>query len=270
MTEAVLRVTILGCGSSPGVPRIGNDWGACDPKEPKNRRLRSSVMIERIAGRKVTRIIVDTGPDFRQQVLNAGVGSVDAIVYTHPHADHIHGIDELRQIFFNGGHRVPVYADEATSARLRQAFGYCFETPEGSGYPPIVTEHRVVPGEAFSIDGEGGAIELLPYAQVHGEINSVGYRVGRFAYSTDVSTIPDATWPMIEGAELFIVDALRFRPHVSHFSVDEAVAAARRVGARRTILTHLHHDLDYRTLCDYLPPDVTPAFDGMIVDLPAD
>ena len=268
MTEARYRLTFLGCGSSPGVPRIGNDWGACDPQEPRNRRLRSSLMIERIAGRGVTRVIVDTGPDFREQVLRANVGTADAIVYTHAHADHIHGIDELRQFFFNRGHRVPVWADAATSARLRQAFGYCFETPEGSGYPPIVTDHRVEPGRPFTIDGEGGPVELLPYEQVHGDITSIGYRVGRFAYSADVSAIPDATWPLIAGVDVFIVDALRYKPHVSHFSVDEAIAAARRVGAGRTILTHMHHDLDYRTLLARLPADVVPAHDGLTIELP--
>ena len=264
---ARMRFTVLGCGASPGVPRIGNDWGACDPNEPRNRRLRSSLMVERIGDDGgVTRIIVDTGPDFREQVLRAGVGEADAVLYTHSHADHIHGIDELRQFFFNRGHRVPVWADAATSARLRQAFGYCFETPEGSGYPPIVTDHRVEPGRPFTIDGEGGPIELLPYEQVHGDITSIGYRVGRFAYSADVSAIPDATWPLIAGVDVFIVDALRYKPHVSHFSVDQAIEAGRRVGAKLIVLTHMHHDLDYRTLATELPEGVVPSFDGMVID----
>jgi phosphoribosyl 1,2-cyclic phosphate phosphodiesterase len=133
MTER-MRFTILGCGASPGVPRIGNDWGACDPKEPRNRRLRSSLMVERFSeDGGITRIIVDTGPDFREQVLRADVGEANAVLYTHSHADHIHGIDELRQFFHNSGHRVPIYADEETATRLKEAFGYCFETPLGSG-----------------------------------------------------------------------------------------------------------------------------------------
>jgi phosphoribosyl 1,2-cyclic phosphate phosphodiesterase len=268
MSGPRLRLTVLGCGSSPGVPRIGNDWGACDPGEPRNRRLRTSLMIERVGPKGVTRVIVDTGPDFRQQVLAAGVSTADAIVYTHPHADHIHGIDELRQFFFNRGHRVPVYADEATAFRLKQAFGYCFETPAGSGYPPIVADHRIVAGKPFAIEGAGGDIELLPYEQTHGEIVSIGYRVGAFAYSTDVSAIPDATWPLIEGVELLIIDALRYKPHISHFSVEEAIATARRIGARHTVLTHLHHDLDYRTLAAELPDDIEPAYDGMVIELP--
>lgn len=267
MNEAFLRLTFLGCGASPGVPRIGNDWGACDPNEPRNLRLRSSLMVERHAGHGVTRVIVDTGPDFRQQVLAARVAGTDAVVYTHAHADHIHGIDELRQFFFNEGHRVPVYADEATAQRLKEAFGYCFEQPVGSGYPPIVADNRVVPGRRFSIEGSGGDLEILPYLQEHGDIHSIGYRFGPVAYSSDVSRMPEASWPLLEGVELFIVDALRYKPHVSHFSVDQAIEAARRIGARRTILTHMHHDLDYRTLLRELPDGVEPAYDGLVVDV---
>lgn len=262
-----MRFTILGCGASPGVPRIGNDWGACDPKEPRNRRLRSSLMVERFGEEGgVTRVIVDTGPDFREQVLRAGVGEADAVLYTHSHADHIHGIDELRQFFHNSGHRVPVYADEITAARLKEAFGYCFETPLGSGYPPIVVEHRVEVGVALVIEGKGGPIEVMPYAQTHGDIQSIGYRFGRLAYSSDVSAVPEESWSLIQGAEVFIVDALRYRPHVSHFSVDQAIEAGRHVGAGLIVLTHMHHDLDYRTLISDLPAGVLPSFDGMVIE----
>ncbi|MBS1167168.1 MAG: putative hydrolase [Proteobacteria bacterium] len=266
MTER-MRFTILGCGASPGVPRIGNDWGACDPKEPRNRRLRSSLMVERIGeDGGVTRIIVDTGPDFREQVLRAGVGTTDAVLYTHSHADHIHGIDELRQFFHNSGHRVPVYADEQTAARLKDAFGYCFETPLGSGYPPVVAEHRVVAGRAFSISGKGGPIEVMPYVQTHGDIHSIGYRFDGVAYSPDVSAVPDESWSLIQGVDVFIVDALRYRPHVSHFSVGQAIEAGQRVGAKLIVLTHMHHDLDYRTLADDLPAGVVPSYDGMVIE----
>jgi len=266
MTER-MRFTILGCGASPGVPRIGNDWGACDPKEPRNRRLRSSLMVERIGGDGgVTRIIVDTGPDFREQVLRAGVGEANAVLYTHAHADHIHGIDELRQFFHNSGHRVPVYVDAETAVRLKEAFGYCFETPMGSGYPPVVVEHRVEVGVAFTVDGKGGPITVMPYAQTHGDIQSIGYRFGGFAYSSDVSAIPEDTWPHLKGLGVFVVDALRYRPHVSHFSVDQAIEAGRRTGAGLIVLTHMHHDLDYRTLVADLPAGVVPAFDGMVIE----
>lgn len=266
MTERT-RFTVLGCGASPGVPRIGNDWGACDPREPRNRRLRSSLMVEKFGeDGGVTRIIVDTGPDFREQVLRAGVGEADAILYTHSHADHIHGIDELRQFFHNSGHRVPVYADEVTAARLKEAFGYCFETPVGSGYPPIVVEHHVEVGVPLVIEGKGGPIEVVPYAQIHGDIRSIGYRFGTLAYSSDVSAVPEESWPLIGGVDVFIVDALRYRPHVSHFSVDQAIEAGRRAGARLIVLTHMHHDLDYRTLLSDLPAGVVPSFDGMVIE----
>lgn len=263
-----LKVTILGCGSSPGTPRVGNDWGACDPEEPRNRRLRASILIELAGARGTTRVIVDSGPDFRIQMLNAGVGSADGVLFTHPHADHIHGIDELRQFVINTRHRVPVYADEPTAARLREAFGYCFETPQGSSYPPILIDNRIAPGEAFSIDGAGGTMDIMPYRQIHGEIGSLGFRVGGFAYSTDVSFMPEDSFDLMEGVEVLVIDALRYTPHVSHFSVDQAIAAARRVGARRTVLTHMHLDLDYRTLKARLPADVEPAYDGMVIDLP--
>jgi len=266
MTKARMRFTILGCGSSPGVPRIGNDWGACDPTEPRNRRLRSSLMVERIGEGGITRVIIDTGPDFREQVLRAGVGTTDAILYTHAHADHIHGIDELRQFFYNAGHRVPTYSDAATSERLQAAFGYCFETPTGSGYPPVLTDHRVVPGMPFVVNGKGGPIEVMPYDQVHGEIHSVGYRFGDVAYSPDVSAMPEETWPLLQGLSVFIVDALRYKTHVSHFSLDEALEAGRRIAAGLVVLTHMHHDLDYRTLLGEVPDGVIPAHDGMVID----
>lgn len=265
MTER-LRFTVLGCGASPGVPRIGNDWGACDPHEPRNRRLRSSLMVEKIGKDGITRIIVDTGPDFREQVLRAGVGEADAVLYTHSHADHIHGIDELRQFFHNRGHRVQVYADETTTRRLKDAFGYCFETPLGSGYPPIVAENQVDIGVAFTIDGKGGPIDVLPYAQMHGDIQTIGYRFDGLAYSSDVSAIPAESWPAIAGADVFVVDALRYRPHVSHFSVDQAIEAGHRAGAKLIVLTHMHHDLDYRTLVTDLPEGVVPSFDGMVIE----
>ena len=150
--------------------------------------------------------------------------------------------------------------------RLKEAFGYCFETPLGSGYPPIVAEHRVNVGVSIQIDGKGGAVEVMPYVQTHGDIHSIGYRFGGLAYSSDVSAIPAESWPLIEGVDVFIVDALRYRPHVSHFSVDQAIEAGRRIGAKLIVLTHMHHDLDYRTLVRDLPADVVPSFDGMLIE----
>jgi phosphoribosyl 1,2-cyclic phosphate phosphodiesterase len=268
MSGAVLRFTILGCGSSPGVPRIGGDWGACDPLEPKNRRRRASLLVERVAPGGRTVVVIDTGPDFREQMLAAGVGWADGVVYTHAHADHIHGIDDLRSFVINRRQRVQIYADSATMSRLREGFGYCFATPPGSSYPPILRSTEIRHGQAFAIDGPGGPIALMPYRQVHGDIDSLGFRIGGFAYSSDVSEMPAESWPAIEGAEVFVVDALRPTPHPSHFSVDEALVAARRSGARRTILTHMHVDLDYNALAASLPEGVEPAYDGMVIELP--
>jgi phosphoribosyl 1,2-cyclic phosphate phosphodiesterase len=268
MSGDVLRFTILGCGSSPGVPRIGNDWGSCDPRDPRNRRRRASLLIERVAptGKKTT-VVVDTGPDFREQMLSAEVEWADGVVYTHPHADHIHGIDDLRSFVINRRRRVDVYAEAETMRRLHQAFGYCFATPPGSSYPPILRDTVVTAGVPFTVDGEGGPVEILPYRQIHGDIESLGLKVGGFAYSSDVSAFPPETLPLIEGAEVFVVDALRYTPHPSHFSVDEAIAVAGRVGAKRTILTHMHIDLDYRALHARLPADIEPAYDGMVVEM---
>lgn len=270
MTGPVLRFTILGCGSSPGVPRIGNDWGACDPREPRNRRRRACLLVERIAvdGAR-TVVVIDTGPDFREQMIAADVGWADGVVYTHPHADHIHGIDDLRSFVINRRRLVDVWCDEATSRRLREGFGYCFETPAGSSYPPILREHRISPWHAFAVDGPGGPIELMPYDQIHGDIRSLGFRIGGLAYSSDVSAMPEESLPLLRDLDVLVVDALRYTPHPSHFSLDEALALARRLEPRRTVLTHMHVDLDYRTLHARLPADVEPAFDGMTIELPA-
>ena len=169
--NATLTFRILGSGSSPGNPRIGNDWGRCDPAEPKNRRRRASLLVTRTAadGRK-TRLLVDAGPDLREQMLDARVDWVDGVVFTHAHADHCHGIDDLRSFVLNRRQLVDVWVDEATSKRLHEAFGYCFQTPPGSAYPPIINEHRLTVGHPVTIQGEGGAIPLLPFRQIHGDI----------------------------------------------------------------------------------------------------
>ena len=172
-----LRLTILGCGSSPGVPRIIGDWGACDPQNPKNRRLRAAALIERIKpDGRITRVAIDTGPDFREQMITAGAKSLDAVVYSHPHADHIHGIDDLRGYVLAQRRLMDIYADEPTMARLKEAFHYCFETPPGSNYPPIVTPHLIRHDRAFTINGEGGPLSFIPLPQLHGDIRSLGFR----------------------------------------------------------------------------------------------
>lgn len=261
-----IKVTILGCGASPGVPRIGNDWGACDPDNPKNRRLRASLLVERWNGRDaVTRVLIDTGPDLRQQMINTHVDWVDGVLYTHPHADHIHGIDDLRAFAINRNRRVQTYMDADTSERIRTAFDYCFRTPRHSNYKPILVENRITAYEPVVVDGPGGVITAMPFLQVHGDIHSLGFRFGDLVYSSDLNDIPEQSLPYLTGLNVWIVAALRDAPHVSHFSVDEAVHWAQRLNVRRTILTHMHSDLDFATLQKKLPEGIEPAYDGMTV-----
>ncbi|MEP1443179.1 MAG: MBL fold metallo-hydrolase [Hyphomicrobiales bacterium] len=269
MSKSRIVFTILGCGSSPGVPRIGNDWGACDPNNPKNERLRCSLLIEKFnENNDVTRVLIDTSPDMRQQLLRENVDTLSGVLFTHPHADHIHGIDDLRAFWImERGALVDTYADAPTSERLHEAFGYCYKTPEGSSYPPILTDHRIEPYEPVTIDGPAGPITVLPYEQTHGDIVSLGFRIENFAYSSDVNALSDQAFDALDGVDIWIVDALRYKPHPSHFSVDEALEAAGRVKARRTILTHMHIDLDYETLKAKLPKDVEPAYDGMKIEI---
>jgi phosphoribosyl 1,2-cyclic phosphate phosphodiesterase len=260
--------TILGSGSSGGVPRPALGWGACDPNNPRNRRRRTSLLVERRNGAGVTRVLVDTSPDLREQLLDAEVDWLDAVLFTHEHADHTHGIDDLRGLFIRRRRPVDVYLDEPTSKALRARFGYCFEAPAGSEYPPIVTEHRLEPGLPVTVNGEGGPITALPVLQEHGDIPSLGFRFGRLAYSCDLSGLPEASIAALAGTEVWIVDALRYRPHPSHFSVDDALAWIARIKPGRAILTNLHADLDYDELRRKLPAHVEPAFDGLKVDIP--
>ena len=262
-----LTVTILGCGSSGGVPRPALGWGACNPSNPRNRRRRTSLLLERRNGAGITRILVDTSPDLREQLLEAEVDWLDGVLFTHEHADHTHGIDDLRGLFIHRRRPVDVYLDGPTSKAMRARFAYCFNSPPGSEYPPIVTEHRLAPAQSVTVHGEGGSITALPILQDHGDIPSLGFRFGPLAYSCDVSGLPPASSCALAGLDLWIVDALRYRPHPSHFSVDEALAWIERVKPRRAILTNLHSDLDYEDLRRKLPPHVEPAFDGLKLEM---
>jgi phosphoribosyl 1,2-cyclic phosphate phosphodiesterase len=268
-----LRVTILGCGSSGGVPRPALGWGACDPNNPKNRRRRCSLLVERQENLKggangtKTRVLVDTSPDLREQLIDAQVDWLDGIFYTHEHADHTHGIDDLRALFIRRKRRLDAYVDEATARVLTQRFDYCFVTPPGSNYPPILDEHRVTAGEPVEIAGEGGAITVLPFGQDHGDIPSLGYRFGPVAYSSDLVDLPAASVPLLAGLDLWIVDALRYTPHPSHFSVEQALGWIERIRPKRAILTNMHTDLDYAELKARLPAHIEPAFDGLSVEL---
>jgi phosphoribosyl 1,2-cyclic phosphate phosphodiesterase len=261
--------TILGCGSSGGVPRIGNVWGDCDPNEPRNRRLRCSLLLEgfREGSDTPTRIVIDTGCDLREQMLAAKVDRVEAVLYTHAHADHTHGIDDLRVLALHNRRRVDVYFDVETGARLREAFGYCFVSPPGSDYPPILNAHEIVAGDVLEVDGPGGSITVTVFEQLHGNIASLGFRVGNVAYSCDLSGFPEASFPAISGLDLWIIDALRPTPHPSHLSLPETLDWIARFGPRQAVLTNMHIDLDYARTEAQTPDNVTPAFDGMQIDV---
>jgi phosphoribosyl 1,2-cyclic phosphate phosphodiesterase len=259
-----LTFTILGCGSSMGVPRAALGWGACDPNNPRNRRRRCSLLVERSDGDTgCTRVLVDTSPDLREQLLAADVHSLDAAMFTHAHADHTHGIDDLRPLFIQARRRVDVYLDEDTGRALQKKFGYCFETPPGSEYPAILQSHRIVAGEPVTIPGAGGPITALPVLQKHGEIHSLGFRFGGLGYSCDISGLPEESLAAFAGLDVWIVDALRYAPHPSHFSLDDALGWIERVRPKRAILTNLHSDLDFEALRARLPPHIQPAYDGL-------
>lgn len=267
--EGTLRVTILGCGSSGGVPRLGGadgagDWGACDPSEPKNRRTRCSLLVERPGAEGATRVLVDTSPDLRAQLLAARCPSVDAVLYTHDHADQTHGLDDLRAFALRQRARVPVYMDRATRAGLLERFRYCFEQPPGSLYVPILEAREMpAPGAPFAIAGGGGAVEAIAFEQQHGGILSLGFRFGGLAYSSDVVGLPEESFEILKGVDIWIVDALQMKPHKTHAHLDLTLEWIARVRPKRAILTNLHVSMDYEALRRTLPAGVEPAFDGM-------
>ena len=260
-----LAIAILGCGSSGGVPRVAQGWGACDPNNPKNRRRRCAILVERFgaAEHEKTTVLVDMGPDLRNQLLDRDVRYLDAILLTHPHADHTHGIDDVRPLVIQSKRKIDLYMDEESSRVVRSHFDYIFETPEGSYYPPLMTERRLYPEKLCVVEGVGGSIEAMPFRLDHGEIPSLGFRFGNIAYTPDLSAIPEKSQPYLEGLDLWIIDALRYRPHPSHFSVSEALEWIERLKPKHAILTNLHTDLDFAKLQSELPPNVEPAFDGM-------
>jgi phosphoribosyl 1,2-cyclic phosphate phosphodiesterase len=266
-----IRAIILGCGSSGGVPRVGNIWGVCDPSDPRNRRRRCSLLIEgrRPDAEQPTRILIDTGCDLREQLLDAEVDRVDAVFYTHEHADHTHGIDDLRVLALNQRRRVDVYFTPETGARLREAFGYCFVSPPGSDYPPILNAHEISAAEVITVDGPGGSIRLKPFEQEHGNIVSLGFRIGDFAYSCDLSGIPARSEDAVVGLGTWVLDALRPTPHPSHLSLPESLELIERYRPSSAVLTNLHIDMDFRTVDAQTPDHVHPAYDGLIIPIAA-
>lgn len=264
-----LRFTVLGCGSSGGVPRIGPagpNWGACDPENPKNRRRRCALLVERRGAEGSTTVLVDAGPDCREQLISAGRGLLDAVVLTHDHADHCHGLDDLRMVVFNRRSRLPAYMDEATERTLRTRFGYTFETPEGSSYPPILDRMRI--DGAFEIRGLGGPIPFAPFRVPHGDTTALGFRIGPLVYLPDISDMTEEAWAVTEGAAVWLLDALRYTRHPSHANLEQALAWLERAAPPAAYLTNLHVDLDYAVLDGETPAHIHPAHDGLELDLP--
>lgn len=265
----LLRITLLGTGSSGGVPRIGPEgpnWGACDPANPRNRRRRCALLAERIGAKGRTTVLFDAGPDMRDQLIDARAGLLDAVVFTHDHADHCHGIDDLRMVAFNRRARLPAWMDAATEAALTRRFGYIFETPPGSSYPPILDLHRIE--GPVRIDGAGGVLEAVPFVVPHGDIHALGFRIGPMAYTPDISAMSDEAWEAVRDLDCWVLDSLRYKPHISHANVETALGWIAEARPRRAYLTNLHVDIDYETLARETPESVMPAHDGLTLEYP--
>jgi phosphoribosyl 1,2-cyclic phosphate phosphodiesterase len=254
-----MKVTILGCGGSGGVPQVGNRWGDCDPAEPKNRRRRASILVEAAGGK----VLVDTSPDLREQLLDAAIERLDAVLYTHPHADHLHGIDDLRGLNRIMQTPIPVFADRRTLETIRTRFGYVFApVSPGDGYYKPTLDPQPIAGP-FAAAG----LEVVPFEQDHGFSKTLGFRFDRLAYSTDVVGLDEAAFAALAGVEVWIVDCLRREPHPTHSHLERTLEWIARVGCRRAILTHMDPGFDYAALRRELPPHVEPGFDGLTIEL---
>jgi phosphoribosyl 1,2-cyclic phosphate phosphodiesterase len=262
----VLKFTILGCGSSGGVPRLGGNWGECNPDNPKNNRRRCSLMVQRITGAGSTNVLIDTSPDMRNQLLDAGITHMDAVVYTHAHADHTNGLDDLRQFVLMQRAQMPVYADKLTREGLLDRFSYAFKQPKDSMYPAILQMKDLQ--EVTRIEGAGGAIDFMALDVDHGSTLAKGFRIGDLAYIPDVVQIPDQTWPKLASLECWIIDALRRKPHATHTHLSNTVNWINKVKPKRAVITNMHIDLDYDAVIAETPDNTEPAYDGMTLSYP--
>ncbi|MBE0532084.1 MAG: MBL fold metallo-hydrolase [Rhodospirillales bacterium] len=259
-----MRVTILGCGGSSGTPSVDHGWGACDPANPRNRRTRPSILVEE----GDSRVLVDTSPDLREQLLRTGVNQLDAVLFTHSHADHMHGIDDLRPVNRVVGTPLDVFANAETLEAINRRFGYVLEPwPAGSTafYRPALVAHTIDHAERFAV----GSIPVVVFRQDHGYCDTLGFRFGPIAYSSDAVALPEDAFGLLDGVQVWIIGTLMDKPHPTHADVDKAVGWLKRVGAKRGILTHLSGRLDYATLAARLPEGVEPAYDGMVIDFPS-
>ncbi len=258
-----LSVTILGSGCSTGVPRSDGYWGACDPENPRNRRTRCSAWfaLKDKESNGLTSVLVDTSSDFRQQALSAAIPYLDAILWTHDHADQVGGIDDIRAFTFARG-PIDGYSDQATFGTLSSRYAYVFTG--NLGYPPICRHHYIPPhGTHWAIEGEGGALPVMTFDQIHGPIKSVGYRLGDVAYSSDISAMPEESFAMLDGLKLWIVDAMRYKPHTTHSHLEQTLDWIARVKPDHAVITNLHQDVDYEAVKAFLPPNVEPAYDQL-------
>ncbi len=262
-----VTLTILGSGSSAGVPRPALGWGACDPNNPKNRRLRCSALVEKRGEGGITRVLIDTSPDLREQLISANVDHLNAVFLTHEHADQTHGIDDLRSVVLHQRARIPVYLNESTAKDIVSRFNYCFEQAPDSDYPAILSRMSIEAGETRTIDGKGGPLTLTAFLVQHGNIPALGYRIGNAAYTPDLNDIPDESISALQNLDLWIVDALRYHPHVSHFSLADALQWIDRLKPKRAVLTNMHADIDYEAVKPKLPPHVVPGYDGMRLEI---
>jgi len=266
-----LRAIILGCGSSGGVPRVGGDWGVCDPNEPKNARTRSSLLIQKWKGdgepnpKACTNILIDTSPDLRVQLLREDIRHLDAVFYTHDHADQCHGIDDLRAIAYRMRAQIPTYMDASTKIDLFTRFRYCFEMPEGRVHPAILAlQDLLADGTISKVEGPGGVVSLESLEVSHGPTPALGFLIdNKIAYIPDVWDISDKVIERLHGIACWIVDALRYTSHPTHAHADKTLSWLARAQVHSAVLTNLHIDMDYATLSAELPPMITAAYDGM-------
>ncbi len=254
----MMKVTVLGSGTSSGVPRLPGLWGACDPDNPKNRRRRASLLVQSAT----THLVIDCGPDFRAQLLDHPIPRLDAVLLTHDHADHAHGLDDIRGFAKYQKERIPIHAAAETLAVVTRRFDYAFAG--GNGYPPIVEAREIRPFEPFRI----GDLDIVAFRQLHGPVESLGFRIGPLAYSTDVKALPEESFKVLKGVSLWVVDALREREHPTHASLSETLSWIARVRPQHAWLTHLSEEMDYETLRAKLPAGVEPAHDGLSMILP--
>ncbi|MDO7631858.1 MAG: MBL fold metallo-hydrolase [Loktanella sp.] len=261
MSQDTITFRILGCGSSGGVPRLGGHWGECDPSNPKNRRQRCSLLVTRTSGDKHTRVLIDTSPDMRNQLLDADVGRLDAVIYTHAHADHVHGLDDVRMLVFNTREKLQVWADGETADALIARFAYAFVQPRGSSYPPIC-ELNTITGDV-TVQGAAGPLNFTPITVTHGNIDALGLRVNNVVYMPDVSDISEDAWAQLQDLDFWIVDALRRTPHPTHSHLENTLAWIAKAKAKQAVLTNMHIDLDYDVVAAETPDHIRPAYDGM-------